>query len=56
LGRDRNLSKQLKRKKRENLMMGHEPASYIGSKIELGGLPSLLALHVLKAPEMHTYP
>jgi hypothetical protein len=22
----------------------------------LGGLPSLLALHVLKAPEMHTYP
>jgi hypothetical protein len=28
----------------------------IGSKIELGGLTSLLALYVLKTPEMHTYP
>jgi hypothetical protein len=28
----------------------------IGSKIQLGGLTSLLALHVLKTPEMHIYP
>ncbi len=43
-------------KKERKFDDGHEPASYIGSKIELGGLTSLLALHVLKTPEMHTYP
>jgi hypothetical protein len=42
-------------KKRENLMMVMN-LQVIGSKIELGGLTSLLALHVLKTPEMHTYP